>query len=92
MIYLRTTNDKKILILEPGNIKALDNGETVFSPDDEVMVMYTPDAVWLGEQIVKDKEWSLEKLYNLHIESLKRNKIEERPYHPIKKYSKAKEN
>ena len=92
MIYLKTTNNKKILILEPGNIKSLENGDIVFSPDDEVKVMYTPDAAWLGEQIVKDNEWSLEKLDNLHQESLKRNKIEERPYHPIKKYSRAKEN
>ena len=44
---------QNILILEPGNLENLKNGEPIRSPDKEVLVAYCPDIDWLSAEILK---------------------------------------
>lgn len=54
MIYLTDKGDKlKILVLEPGNVERIMAGEPAVSPDQSVIVAYTPDPVWLAEQLIR---------------------------------------
>jgi hypothetical protein len=54
VIYLKLTDGRHLLILEPGNIQTLlDGGNPAASPDKEVMVCYTPDPDWLKERMME---------------------------------------
>lgn len=52
MIFLSTGN-QKLLILEPANIEKIKAGQPLVAPDKSVLIAYSPDAVWAGEQIMK---------------------------------------
>lgn len=49
MIYAITESDQYVLIIEPGNLKKLKEGRPMRSPDDKVVVCYTPDMPWTIE-------------------------------------------
>lgn len=52
MLYFNTRGGQHIVVLEPGHFELLKAGETVFTPNKAVMLCYTPDSVWLGEQLI----------------------------------------
>lgn len=80
VIYLKTKG-QHLLILEPANIERIQKGEPAKSPNNEVAVAYTPDLVWLTEQLKGIDEMDVEKLDTLLKESLKRPAVHRRPYH-----------
>jgi hypothetical protein len=73
-----------MLVLEPGNLEKLKRGEYIhkfineFIPElptkIELLVAYTPDAVWVTEQM-KDSGGSTVKLAELIHESLSREPV-----------------
>lgn len=85
MIYMKLTDGRHILILEPGNIKELiSGGNPATSPDKEVIVCFTPDAEWLEKKIserLEELQQSPELLADLIAESQKRPPVESRSYH-----------
>jgi hypothetical protein len=83
LIYLKSSDGQHIVILEPGNLEALKAGRFERAGDGAVLVGYTPDAVWLGEQIFANID-ALDPatLQRLITESQKRPEVKERPYHP----------
>jgi len=87
MIYL-TVGEKKIIVIEPGNMKALKEGTMVTSPEKDVAILYTPDIEWFGEKLRKiihsDRSFDPEAFDRVHKESLKRAEVVDRPYHPVK--------
>lgn len=72
-----------MLVLEPGNIEKIKQGQPIhkwlneFMPDlanpVELLLCYTPDAVWVAEQIGKDK--SAVRLAEIIEESRKRPEV-----------------
>jgi hypothetical protein len=85
MIYLRA-GQKHVVVLEPANMQGLTTGESVTSPGDaDVLILYTPDAVWLAEQIVRAaKDMNPVTLEKLHRESMSRSAVVERDVHPMR--------
>lgn len=55
MIYLETSGGHKIIILEPGNLERLRGGEPIQTPDRTVMIGFTPDIVWVSDQLRANK-------------------------------------
>jgi hypothetical protein len=88
MLYLRLTDGRHLLILEPGNLRELERGgNPAVSPDKEVMVAYTPDLEWLTGQV--EKRWSEvqsnpEILVKLLEESQKRPAVDTRKDQPVR--------
>jgi hypothetical protein len=83
VIYLRTGNNQHVVILEPGNLEAIKGGAKASTPNHAVFVAYTPDAVWLGEQITANfDDLTPAVLDRLIKESQARSEVHERPYHP----------
>jgi hypothetical protein len=82
VIYL-STGDQHVVILEPGNIEAIKAGGMDITSNKAVLVAYTPDAVWLGEQITANFDnLSPATLVRLIRESQARPEVNERPHHP----------
>lgn len=53
MLYMTTTNGElKIVILESANIEEIKKGRPAKTPDKSVLVAWTPDPVWLADQIL----------------------------------------
>lgn len=46
-----TTPPLHLVVLELGNIEELRKGRPAMSPDGEVMVCFTPDAVWTADRL-----------------------------------------
>jgi hypothetical protein len=83
MIYLKTQTGQHVVILEPGNIEWIKQGGFERSGDNEVMVSYTPDAVWLSAQLIANVEsLTPDVLAGLVLESQSRPEVKERPSHP----------
>lgn len=83
MIYLKS-GPRTMIILEPGNIKKLKDGQTIGTPDEITLVAYTPDAVWLGQEIMNTVEatgeLTIEALDELLKKGLERPEVLERPF------------
>jgi hypothetical protein len=85
MIFLVTQDGKRLLILEPANLEAIKQGGSVVSPDGSVQLLYTPDAIWLGQQIHAVAEFmNGDVLESLHKSSLERPEIYDRADHKLK--------
>jgi hypothetical protein len=83
MIYLKLSDDRKLIVLEPENIGRLRAGKPASTPDNAVMVAYTPDAAWVTEELIKlGGKISPDALAELLSESLGRPEVNMRPYHP----------
>lgn len=52
MLYM-TAGDLKIVILETGNLDELKKGRPARTPDDSVLIAWTPDPQWLANEILK---------------------------------------
>jgi hypothetical protein len=77
MLYM--TGDVTIIVLESGNLEALKKGRPAKSPDGKVVICWTPDPVWLAEQIAKsDGDGAI--IGRLIDESLKRQEKPTRPF------------
>jgi hypothetical protein len=53
MMYMRTKAGQHIVVLEPGNIELLQKGQPVITEGKQVMIVYTPDIMWLQKQFVE---------------------------------------
>lgn len=87
MIYLQMSNRSHLLILERGNLDHLRGGGTVISPDQEVCLTATHDAVWLGAEIesaVRAGILNDELLFTLIADSRKRPIVNDRPNVPLR--------
>jgi hypothetical protein len=92
MIYLKSSEGVHIVILEPGNIDAMKTGGAEKTPNGQVWVAYTPDVVWLGEQIMANMDkLNPETIARLIEESQRRPEVRERPYHPTLNWRQGKE-
>jgi hypothetical protein len=81
MIYLRI-GKQHVVILEPENLERVKTKPCI-TPNASVMICYTPDALWLGDQIVVSMdEMTPDKLDSLIKESQDRPEVRNRPYHP----------
>jgi hypothetical protein len=50
---MRTKAGQHIVVLEPGNIELLQKGQPVITEGKQVMIVYTPDIMWLQKQFVE---------------------------------------
>lgn len=82
MLYLQTADGKlKIVILEAGNIEQLKQGRPAKTPDDTVLIAYTPDPVWLADKLL-DCDGDAKEIARLIDEAAKRPQKEpNRPKH-----------
>jgi hypothetical protein len=53
MIYFKTADNRRILILEPRSIDMLKQGLPCEAPDKSVVIVYTPDVEWTFGEIQK---------------------------------------
>jgi ribosomal protein S27AE len=84
VIYL-DAEGHKILILEPGNLRHLQHGGSVVAPDRSVMVLYTPDVEWLGQQFkssMASDRLDVDTMLTLHKESQSRKPVTDPPPRP----------
>jgi hypothetical protein len=83
MFYFSTRDGQHIVILEPENLEAVKAGKFAKSPNRAVLVAYTPDAEWLGEQIMMNADkLDPETLDRLIKESQQRPEKRGRAHHP----------
>lgn len=90
MLVLKLTNDDDrqdllIFVLEPGNFKKLKEGDPIhkylnefipgLKPRVELLIAYTPDAVWTAEQIQNLPEKDAVEAARIIRESLSRPEI-----------------
>jgi hypothetical protein len=76
MIYFKLQDGRHLLIVEPANLVRLQGGEPLKSPNNEVMIAYTPDAPWLTEQLImRDFNFDVKELDEILRESLKRDAV-----------------
>lgn len=81
MIYLRNKEGTfRMIVLETANIEHLKSGGAVSCLDEEVFIRWTPDAVWLAEQIQKTDGGSTS-IDRLIAESQTRPEAPVRDYH-----------
>jgi hypothetical protein len=84
MLYFNTRGGQHIVILEPENLEAVKAGQFAKSPNKAVLIAYTPDAGWLGEQIVANvNNLTPELLDRLIAESQQRPEKRGRAHHPM---------
>jgi hypothetical protein len=76
-------NGHKLIILEPGNIEAIQAGRLAVTNDHSVSVAYAPDHVWLQQEMLKIGGDKLrpEDMTRLLKEGLERPPVTDRPYH-----------
>lgn len=89
MIYLDLKDGHKLLILDPDNIKHLQSGGQVYSPDGSVALLLTPDALWMREQIelaIQAGVLNGELIEILHADSMKREPVLDRPKHAMRTF------
>lgn len=51
MLYM-SGNGIKIVVLETANLDELKKGHPAHAPDGSVLIAWTPDPVWLSQQII----------------------------------------
>lgn len=83
MIYL-VMNDRKLLILEPGNLEHIREGGIAVTTDNSVAVAFCPDILWLQDEILKlgANRLSADKIVQLLKDGIGRKDVVDRPYHP----------
>lgn len=82
MLYM-TAGDKKIIVLETGNLEELKKGRPAMTPDGSVVIAWTPDPVWLADKLM-DSAGDGETVARLIEEAMKRpQKPMTRPKHPV---------
>ncbi len=81
MIYL-SGDGVKVIVLESANLDEIRKGRPAKSPDGSVLIAWTPDPVWLADQIL-DTDGDAAAIAKLIDEAAKRpEKPSPRPYHP----------
>lgn len=76
-------NGMLFVVLEPGNIDLLTIGNHIAftfkngNTTTEVIIAYTPDMVWVADQLKKESASIMEILHD----SLRRPEVHVRPYH-----------
>lgn len=84
MLYLSGGDGKlKIIVLETKNIEELLKGRPAHSPDNSVLIAWTPDAEWLAQQINNSKG-DASKISAAIDAASKRPEKPVRPYHEMK--------
>lgn len=54
MLYMKSDDgDLKIIVLESAQLKKLEEGSPIRTPDNSVLIAWTPDPAWLAEQLMK---------------------------------------
>lgn len=53
MIFIGMKDGSTLIILEPGNIERMRDGKPLISPDNRVMVAFTPDMEWTQDRIME---------------------------------------
>jgi hypothetical protein len=76
MIYMKLSNGRHLLVLEPANLARLQDGEPMVTPNKEIMIAYTPDIVWLTAKLMKvEFGFTPSELDDVLAEALKREPI-----------------
>jgi len=85
LIYLATSGGKFIVILEPGNLELLREGEAAHTPDGVILIAYTQDAAWTDEQQALDHHCSLAvaEVERILAEGMKRPEVRRPPMKPV---------
>lgn len=52
MLYMTGTGGMKIIVLETANLEELKKGRPAKTPDGSVLIVWTPDPVWLADRIL----------------------------------------
>lgn len=83
-MYLKSNDGTvKIVILEAGNLDQLKQGRPARTPDNSVLIAYTPDPVWLADRLL-DCAGDTQKIAALIDEASKRPQTEPlRPTHKM---------
>lgn len=83
MIYFNTRYGQHMIILEPENLEELKAGQFAHTPNKAVLIVYTPDAEWLGEQLIANADNLTPELLDYLIKKAqKRPEKRGRPYTP----------
>jgi len=84
VLYFGTKDGQHIVVLEPENMEALKSGLFAKTPNKSVLIAYTPDSAWLGEQIMMNADkLDPETLERLILESQRRPEKRGRAQHPM---------
>ncbi len=52
-MYLQTSDGSlKIVVLETANLEAIKMGRPAHTPDNSVLICWTPDPVWLADKLM----------------------------------------
>lgn len=54
MLYLKGEN-KRIIVLETMNLEKIKEGHPAVTPDDEIVICWTPDPKWLAQKIKESR-------------------------------------
>lgn len=79
MLYL-TGDNISLIILETANIEEIKKGRPAITKDGKIIVAWTPDPVWLADQIARS-DGDPNTISRLVDESTKRPQKDPRPYH-----------
>lgn len=52
MLYMQGTNGTKVIVLETENLEEIRKGHPAHTPDDSVVIAWTPDPEWLAARIL----------------------------------------
>jgi len=87
MIFIRI-GPTRIAVLEPANIVDLKAGEVIYSVDKSVVIAYTPDVLFMEQELKKivdvDSTLSPADFDKVHKASMLRPERIQRPYHETK--------
>jgi hypothetical protein len=86
MIYMKTVSGSHIIVIEPDNIDKMKAGEPLHTPDNEVMVCFTPDIEWVQDQFIQAQMAGTlgpETIEDVLKRSLVRPEVKNRIYHPM---------
>lgn len=82
MLYLTTTDGRKVIVLESANLDELKKGRPAHTPDASVVIAWTPDPVWLADKIMEAvSEGNDDQIGRLIDEAAKRPQKGPRPHH-----------
>ena len=70
------------MILEAGNLQDIIEGQCLKTPDGTVLIGYTPDIVWLADQLM-DSDGDPQTIGRLIDQAAKRPQKGPRPHHPM---------
>lgn len=78
MIYMQA-GPLKIIVLESANLEELKKGRPAKTPDETVLICWTPDPVWLADKILESNGENIGKLIDEAATRPEKSRV--RPHH-----------